>query len=66
LTGFCNPFDTSAAGEDLDIADAIYWNKWTSDLTTCTTDADCTASGFVCGTNALDMISDSFCVEMEG
>jgi len=45
----CNDATTDATGEALDIMDFMYWDSWTSALSACTADADCTASGSACG-----------------
>lgn len=63
-TGFCNDAETEATGEDLDVADYLYWNNWVNDsLTSCEIDADCTASGQVCGTASLDTLSGDYCMD---
>merc|ERR1711990_1377616 len=63
---WCNDATTEATGEDLDILDAYMWDFWTGDLTGCETDADCTASGQVCGDNTIDGMTVAMCVDLDG
>jgi len=45
----CNDATTDATGEAMDIMDFMYWDAWTSGLSACTADADCTVTGTTCG-----------------
>jgi len=59
----CNPGDN--AGEDLDIVDYFWWMMMaTQMLTTCETDADCTAADSVCGTLSIAALDTLLCLDI--